>query len=76
MMQDQKPTQDPNWVLTHEGYNVLTENAVEFPFCTRQRVPRNAGLAPGQPWPDMLMAPSVTRPFTAAVMQSAARSIP
>ena len=21
-------TQDPGWVLTHEGYNVLTENAV------------------------------------------------
>lgn len=22
-------TQDRGWVLTHEGYNVLTENAVE-----------------------------------------------
>ena len=26
------PTQDPGWVLTHEGYNVLTENAVESRF--------------------------------------------
>src|SRR5262252_3967110 len=25
-------TQDPGWVLTHEGYNVLTENAVESRF--------------------------------------------
>ena len=27
-----QPTQDPGWVLTHEGYNVLTENAVESRF--------------------------------------------
>jgi trehalose/maltose hydrolase-like predicted phosphorylase len=27
-----EPTQDPSWVLTHEGYNVLTENAVESRF--------------------------------------------
>ena len=25
-------TQEPGWVLTHEGYNVLTENAVESRF--------------------------------------------
>src|SRR4029453_4014355 len=29
MMQALQPTQDSSWVLTHEGYNVLTENAVE-----------------------------------------------
>ena len=33
MMQEvRQPTQDPGWVLTHEGYNVLTENAVESRF--------------------------------------------
>jgi len=31
-MQALEPTQDPSWVLTHEGYNVLTENAVESRF--------------------------------------------
>ena len=24
-----EPTQDPGWVLSHEGYNVLSESAVE-----------------------------------------------
>jgi hypothetical protein len=24
-----EPTKDPGWVLSHEGYNVLTESAVE-----------------------------------------------
>src|SRR5271163_654720 len=32
MTQALEPTQDPSWVLTHEGYNVLTENAVESRF--------------------------------------------
>jgi hypothetical protein len=32
MMQALEPTRDPRWVLTHEGYNVLTENAVESRF--------------------------------------------
>jgi trehalose/maltose hydrolase-like predicted phosphorylase len=32
MMQALQRTQDPSWVLTHEGYNVLTENAVESRF--------------------------------------------
>ncbi|HEY6755158.1 MAG TPA: glycosyl hydrolase family 65 protein [Pseudolabrys sp.] len=32
MMQALQPTQDSSWVLTHEGYNVLTENAVESRF--------------------------------------------
>ena len=27
-----QPTQDPGWVLSHEGYNVQTENAVESRF--------------------------------------------
>src|SRR5690348_13483163 len=32
MLQALEPTQDSGWVLTHEGYNVLTENAVESRF--------------------------------------------
>jgi trehalose/maltose hydrolase-like predicted phosphorylase len=32
MMQSLEPTQDPGWVLSHEGYNVLTESAVESRF--------------------------------------------
>ena len=27
-----EPTRDPGWVLTHEGYSVVTENAVESRF--------------------------------------------
>jgi hypothetical protein len=27
-----QPTPYPSWVLTHEGYDVLTENAVESRF--------------------------------------------
>ena len=29
MRKAMEPTQDPNWVLSHEGYNVLSESAVE-----------------------------------------------
>jgi trehalose/maltose hydrolase-like predicted phosphorylase len=32
MLHALEPTQAPGWVLTHEGYNVLTENAVESRF--------------------------------------------
>jgi trehalose/maltose hydrolase-like predicted phosphorylase len=32
MIKALQPTQDPSWVLTHEGYHVLTENAVESRF--------------------------------------------
>jgi trehalose/maltose hydrolase-like predicted phosphorylase len=32
MMEALEPTRDPGWVLTHKGYNVLTENAVESRF--------------------------------------------
>ena len=32
MMQALEPTQDPSWVLIHEGYDVVTENAVESRF--------------------------------------------
>ena len=32
MLEALQPTQDPDWVLTHEGYNVLTESAVESRF--------------------------------------------
>ena len=34
-----QPTQEAGWVLTHEGYNVLTESAVEIPLCAGQWVP-------------------------------------
>ena len=33
MMDDAfEPTQDPGWVLSHEGYDVLTESALESRF--------------------------------------------
>jgi trehalose/maltose hydrolase-like predicted phosphorylase len=32
MLQALEPTRDPGWVLTHDGYDVLTENAVESRF--------------------------------------------
>ena len=32
MHQALEPTQDPGWVLSHEGYNLLTESAVESRF--------------------------------------------
>jgi trehalose/maltose hydrolase-like predicted phosphorylase len=32
MLEALRPTQDPDWVLSHEGYNVLTESAVESRF--------------------------------------------
>jgi trehalose/maltose hydrolase-like predicted phosphorylase len=32
MHEAMQPTPEPSWVLTHEGYNVLTENAVESRF--------------------------------------------
>ena len=32
MRKAMEPTRDPGWVLTHEGYNVVTENAVESRF--------------------------------------------
>jgi trehalose/maltose hydrolase-like predicted phosphorylase len=32
MLEALQPTQDPSWVLSHEGYNVLTESAVESRF--------------------------------------------
>ena len=32
MLEALQPTQDPSWVLSHEGYNVLTERAVESRF--------------------------------------------
>jgi trehalose/maltose hydrolase-like predicted phosphorylase len=32
MLDALQPTQNPSWVLTHEGYNVLTESAVESRF--------------------------------------------
>jgi hypothetical protein len=32
MLEALQPTQDPDWVLSHEGYNVLTESAFESRF--------------------------------------------
>ena len=32
MVHSLEPTQDPGWVLSHEGYNVLTESALESRF--------------------------------------------
>jgi len=32
MLEALQPTQDPDWVLSHEGYSVLTESAVESRF--------------------------------------------
>src|SRR5262249_37542719 len=38
-----EPTQDPGWLLSHEGYNVLTESAVESSLAFGGPV----GCAPG-----------------------------
>src|SRR6516225_1651725 len=32
MLETLEPTQQPGWVLSHEGYNVLSESAVESRF--------------------------------------------
>jgi trehalose/maltose hydrolase-like predicted phosphorylase len=32
MIEMLQPTSEPGWVLDHEGYSVLTENAVESRF--------------------------------------------
>jgi hypothetical protein len=32
MLEALEPTPEPGWVLSHEGYNVLTESAVESRF--------------------------------------------
>ena len=32
MLEALQPTQDTDWVLSHEGYNVLTESAFESRF--------------------------------------------
>lgn len=46
-----EPTPDPGWVLSHEGYNVLTESAVESRFAfgngfLGMRAARSAGRGP------------------------------
>ena len=38
MHEAMQPTPGPDWVLTHEGYDVLTENAVESRFALGQPV--------------------------------------
>src|SRR6516162_1289416 len=32
MLETLKPTQEPGWVLSHEGYSILSESAVESRF--------------------------------------------
>jgi trehalose/maltose hydrolase-like predicted phosphorylase len=32
MLEPLTPTQEPGWVLSHDGYHILTENAVESRF--------------------------------------------
>ena len=48
-----EPTQDPGWVLSHEGYNVLTESAARIALRVRQRIPGHARRSLGQPGPDL-----------------------
>jgi hypothetical protein len=33
-----EPTEDPGWILSHEGYNILTESGVESRFADRDPV--------------------------------------
>jgi hypothetical protein len=47
-----EPTQDPGWVLSHEGYNVLRECARIAPR-VRQWFLGHARRAVGQPGPDL-----------------------
>ena len=55
MMHALELTRDPGWVLTHEGYDVLSENAVESSFAygngllgTRASRPVSRGPTMGQ----------------------------
>ena len=48
-----EPTQDSGWVLSHEGYNVLTESAVESALRARQWLSGHARRSLGQPRPDL-----------------------
>ena len=53
-MQDvMAPPQDLGWVLHHEGYNVLSESAVEFSLCAGQWFFRPARRARRQPGTDL-----------------------
>ena len=53
MLEALQPTQDPSWVLSHEGYNVLTESAVESRFAFGNGVLGHACRALDQPGPDL-----------------------
>ena len=46
-----EPTRDPGWVLSHEGYNILTERP-GIALCVRQRVLGHARRSLGQPGPN------------------------
>ena len=51
MLEVLRPTQEPGWVLTHEGYSVLTESAVESRFALGNgflgmRAARSTGRGP------------------------------
>ena len=47
------PTADPGWIIRHEGHNVLTESAVEFPAGLRQWLLGHARLPLGRTWADL-----------------------
>ena len=46
-----EPTQQPDWVLSHEGYNVLSERRCRIPLRLRQRILGHACRSLGQPGP-------------------------
>jgi hypothetical protein len=47
------PTRDPGWVLSHEGYSVLSESAVESRFALGNgflATPAVRSVSCGPPW--------------------------
>jgi len=58
MLEALEPTQDPGWVLRYEGYNVLSESALESRFAlislrVRQRFLGHARRSLRQSRPDL-----------------------
>ena len=84
MLEAFQPTPEPGWVLSHDGYSVLTESAVEVPLRLRQRLSRDAGGPLGQSWPDLdelarlyplgLLAPLLSRRLIRHAQHRAARA--
>ena len=48
-----EPSQDPGWLLSHEGYNVLTESAVESRLAFGNGFLGHARRPLGQSRPDL-----------------------